>query len=89
MKTLVGDLIELALNGSFDVVVHGCNCQCAMGAGIAKSIKNHFPEAFAADQATERGNKNKLGTISHATVERDDCRFTVVNGYTQFHWRGR
>lgn len=45
MRNVQGDLIELALNGVFDVIVHGCNCQCTMGAGIAKSIRAKFPEA--------------------------------------------
>jgi O-acetyl-ADP-ribose deacetylase (regulator of RNase III) len=52
MKVVTGDLLKLALEGHFDVIVHGCNCQCAMGAGIALSIKNQFPEAYEADLRT-------------------------------------
>ena len=70
MKIVRGDLIKLALAGQFDVIVHGCNCMCAMGAGIAKGIKATFPEAYAADCATPRGAREKLGTISTARVER-------------------
>ncbi|MCA9060340.1 MAG: macro domain-containing protein [Planctomycetaceae bacterium] len=88
MKVVQGDLIQLALDCKFDVIIHGCNCQCTMGAGIAKSIKAAFPEAFAADQETNKGDRNKLGTISFASVTRDGHEITVVNGYTQFHWRG-
>jgi O-acetyl-ADP-ribose deacetylase (regulator of RNase III) len=88
MKIIRGDLLALALDGRFDVIVHGCNCQCAMGKGIAKSIKDQFPEAFAADKKTAPGERAKLGTISSAAIERDGVRFTVVNAYTQFHWRG-
>lgn len=36
MKTMLGDLLSLAIDGRFDVIVHGCNCQCTMGAGIAQ-----------------------------------------------------
>ena len=62
MKTVRGDLLKLALDGHFDVIVHGCNCQCVMGAGIALSIKNAFPEAFAADLATaNNGIPNTVG----------------------------
>lgn len=25
------DLIDLAKNGNFDVIIHGCNCFCTMG----------------------------------------------------------
>ncbi len=88
MKTRSGDLLQLVLDGEFDVIVHGCNCQCQMGKGIALSVKRRFPEAYAADLRTEKGDAAKLGTISVAGVERDGRRFSVVNGYTQFHWRG-
>lgn len=37
-----GDLISLALSGEFDVIAHGCNCFCNMGAGIAVSMRNTF-----------------------------------------------
>ncbi|WP_246740069.1 macro domain-containing protein [Bradyrhizobium aeschynomenes] len=88
MKIIKGDLIKLALDGHFDVIVHGCNCQCTMGAGIAKSIKDIFPEAYAADLSTPKGSREKLGSISAATVTRAGQQITIVNGYTQFHWRG-
>lgn len=88
MNIVQGDLIQLALDREFDVIVHGCNCQCTMGAGIAKAIKATFPEAFAADQETTKGDREKLGTFSFATVTRDGHEITVVNGYTQFDWRG-
>ena len=88
MQVLSGDLLRLALEGRFDVIVHGCNCQCAMGKGIALSIKNQFPEAYEADLRTPRGDRSKLGTISAADVVRPPARFTVVNAYTQFDYRG-
>jgi O-acetyl-ADP-ribose deacetylase (regulator of RNase III) len=88
MKSRRGDLIALAQAGDFDVIVHGCNCFCTMGAGIARGIAQHFPEALAADRATERGNQGKLGSISCAEVQRGDLQLTVVNAYTQFDWRG-
>jgi O-acetyl-ADP-ribose deacetylase (regulator of RNase III) len=88
MNTLQGDLIQLALDGRFDVIVHGCNCFCTMGAGIAKAIKQTFPEAFDADQRTGKGDRAKLGTFSQATVTRHGRAITVVNAYTQFDYRG-
>lgn len=88
MKTIQGDLLAFALDGTFDVILHGCNCQCQMGKGIALSIKKQFPEAYAADCATPKGDAAKLGTISAASIERGERRFDIVNGYTQFHWRG-
>ncbi|HEX5684367.1 MAG TPA: macro domain-containing protein [Ideonella sp.] len=88
MKQITGDLLQLALEGEFDVIVHGCNCQCQMGKGIALSLKRLFPEVYAADCATAKGDAAKLGTISVAPVNRDGVDFYVVNGYTQLHWRG-
>lgn len=59
-----------------------------MGKGIALSIKQQFPEAFEADVRTAKGDAAKLGTISTAMIVRPSATFTVVNAYTQFHWKG-
>ncbi|MCA9984626.1 MAG: macro domain-containing protein [Anaerolineales bacterium] len=88
MKVVYGDLIQLALAGQFDVIIHGCNCFCTMGAGIAKAIRREFPEAYAADQATIKGERQNLGTMSTATVERHGQQLTIVNGYTQYRYGG-
>jgi len=89
MKTIKGDLIQLALSGKFDLIVHGCNCFHTMGAGIAKVVANAFPEATEADRQTDFGDAAKLGTISTAKIERGNYEFVVANAYTQHDWRGR
>lgn len=87
MKTIHGDLIQLALAGRFDVIVHGCNCQCVMGAGIAKQIAKVFPEAKEEDIRSDGpSRKLKLGNISYVEVKRGPLRFTVVNAYTQLYY---
>jgi O-acetyl-ADP-ribose deacetylase (regulator of RNase III) len=83
-----GDLIDLAKNGEFDLIVHGCNCFYTMGAGIAKGIRAAFPAAYQADLATLRGDRAKLGTCTFAEVVRDGAPLIVVNAYTQFDFRG-
>jgi O-acetyl-ADP-ribose deacetylase (regulator of RNase III) len=88
MKTVSGDLIQLAMGGEFDVIVHGCNCFCTMGAGIAKGIKAAFPAAFDADRATSRGDRAKLGSCTFAEVDLNGTLLVVVNAYTQFDYRG-
>ena len=88
MKTVTGDLITLALEGEFDVIIHGCNCYNTMGAGIARAVRDRLPEAFAADRATIKGDFEKLGTYTSAEIVRDDVRFTVINAYTQGNYRG-
>jgi hypothetical protein len=35
MTTIPGNLIALANEGRFDLIIHGCKRQCTMGAGIA------------------------------------------------------
>ena len=59
-----------------------------MGGGIAKSMREQFPEAYHADLATKCGSKEKLGTFSFADIQRNNHQFIVVNAYTQFHWSG-
>ena len=81
MKIIRGDLIQLAKDKTFDVVVHGCNCQNNMGAGIALQIKKAFPEAYKADCATIVGDIGKLGKFSCAQID----GVYVVNAYTQFN----
>jgi O-acetyl-ADP-ribose deacetylase (regulator of RNase III) len=82
MKIIKGDLIKLAKQGTFDLIAHGSNCFCKMGAGIAKDIRIAFPEAWLADKKTVPGDKKKLGTITWA-----QCGdVIVVNAYTQFDY---
>lgn len=88
MKEQAGEIISLALQGRFDVLVHGCNCFCSMGAGVARLIQEEFPEAYAADLVTSKGDRRKLGNYSHATVKRGHYTLTIVNAYTQFHFQG-
>jgi type IV secretory pathway TrbL component len=83
MQTEKGDLIQKARAGEFDVIVHGCNCFCTMGAGIAKTIKQVFPAAYQADLATTAGDQAKLGTYSAAQVEVASKPLTIVGRSSQ------
>jgi len=89
MKIVEGDLIKLAIEGEFDLIVHGCNCFCTMGAGIAKTIKEYFPEAYEADMNTVRGSREKLGSITSTNVIRNNNNIIIVNGYTQYSPTGK
>ncbi len=88
MKLNYGNLLEMAKNGDFDVIIHGANAFHTMGAGIAKYIKQDFPEAYEADKKTVYGDKNKIGTFSEALIERNGHKFVVINAYTQFRFGG-
>lgn len=80
MNIIKGDLLQLADDGTFDVIVHGCNCFNTMGAGIALQIKNKYPAAYEADTNTIKGYKDKLGNYTSAKVG----DLTIVNAYTQY-----
>mgnify|MGYP000149060829 CR=1 FL=1 len=89
-----GNLIDMALQGSFDVIVHGCNCQITMGSGIAKEIKDRYPDAYAVDLYMDQDfgashRFHKLGNYSEATVYTDDTTFKIVNAYTQYDFLPR
>jgi O-acetyl-ADP-ribose deacetylase (regulator of RNase III) len=86
MIEIKGNIIQLALEGYFDVIVHGCNCFNTMGAGLALQIRNNFPEAYQADQRTGLGDKYKLGSFTRAEIVRPNTRFDVVNAYTQYRY---
>ncbi len=49
MRVVTGDVINLAELTDFDVIVHGCNCFCTWGAGIAKTLRDRYPHAYARD----------------------------------------
>jgi O-acetyl-ADP-ribose deacetylase (regulator of RNase III) len=83
MKSIDGDLLKFALEGRFDVIIHGCNCFHTMGAGIAKQIKGKFPQAYEADLETPYGSKKKLGKLSHCLIPKGRG-FIIVNAYTQY-----
>lgn len=44
MNSIKGDLIKLAIDSEFDLIIHGCNGFCTMGAGIAKTIKQKLKD---------------------------------------------
>lgn len=89
MKYIDGDLIRFCRAGKFDVMVHGCNCWCQMGSGIAKQVRAECPEAYMTDQMTNAGDMAKLGTLTYATIEPKqgrDAEFICVNLYSQYNY---
>lgn len=84
MKTVTGDLIKLAEQGYFDYIVHGCNCFCVMGGGIAAQLSIKYPQVLQADHCTKAGDSTKLGFWTEAVVRDDLHSFTVINAYTQY-----
>ena len=77
-----GDLIEMAKLGRFDVITHGCNCFCTMGAGIAPQMAKAFScDVFSMEKdhdfksnsyiKVRVGDVNKLGNIQIRTFYQD------------------
>lgn len=61
-----GDLIRLAKEGAFDVITHGCNCFCNMGAGIAPQMAKAFgTDRFKMEYPGSKGEITKLGQIDY------------------------
>jgi len=77
-----GDVVKLAKEGAFDVVVHGCNCLSTMGAGVAPQMA----KAFGCDKFEMElwgPAIEKLGNIDYVTFVDG---LTVVNAYTQYRY---
>lgn len=82
IKYTTGDLVKQS--DDFEVIAHCCNCFCTFGAGIAPQIKNKFPEAFAVDCATPKGDASKLGTITYTVQQTTPV---VVNLYGMYDFK--
>jgi O-acetyl-ADP-ribose deacetylase (regulator of RNase III) len=84
IKFVQGDLIQLIKDGCFDVVVHGCNCFNTMNSGIAKQLRETWPQIYMADCKTIKGDERKLGTWSKVYLTEEDC--FILNMYTQYRY---
>ena len=97
-KEIEGDLIKLALEGKFDVIAHGCNCFCTMGAGIAVQMAKTFGcDKYILESKEYKGDISKLGCIDHwhentfkggvdIHLTNINSKLYVVNAYTQYHY---
>lgn len=71
-----------------NIVIHQCNCFHTFGSGIAKTIKEMFPETYKSDLKTDFADKKKLGTFNLTKVKYDknrNLRF-ICNLYGQYHF---
>lgn len=89
IEVITGNLLDFADSGQFDIIVHGCNCFNRFGAGIAKQIRDRYPNAYDADLATISGDIKKLGNWTLARVINQPADFKVINAYTQYAYYGK
>jgi O-acetyl-ADP-ribose deacetylase (regulator of RNase III) len=64
MRTLTQIDGDIFLLPDIHIVGHQANCQNTMGSGIAKTIHEWYPEAYAADTTAAKFGRNKLGSVS-------------------------
>lgn len=76
------DLIKFVIKNKTNVA-HGCNCFNTMGAGVALSVRQMWPEMFYADSATLKGSTTKLGSYSWAKIGTNQYGFNL---YTQYNY---
>lgn len=96
MKVTEGNLIDLAENGEYDIIVQGCNCFNRMNSGIAKEIRTRYPQVYEADtKFIPKDPAGRLGKFSIAPcrykknnpeLDQNIFEFKVVNAYTQFRY---
>ena len=66
---------------------HQCNCFHTMGSGIAKYIREAYPQAYDADLQTKYMSRAKLGTFSLARVPvKDKPDNFIYNIYSQYEY---
>lgn len=82
LKHTKGNLLDLAEQGLFDVVVQGCNCFNTMGGGIAREIRERYPNVAYVDMQTNKGDYMKLGTWTWDVAGPNE--FILINAYTQY-----
>lgn len=91
-KEIEGDLIALAKQGKFDIIVQGCNCFCRQKSGVAKQMVEAFstnnPVLFTMEDDKYYGDISKLGNINYnyvvPAIHGPNKYLRAVNAYTQF-----
>jgi O-acetyl-ADP-ribose deacetylase (regulator of RNase III) len=83
-RHIIGDLLQ---QHDVDVIVHQVNCQGVMGAGIAKQIREQFPntyETYRKHCYNEAWKESLLGTCLYTKED----RFDICNAFGQnFYFR--
>jgi O-acetyl-ADP-ribose deacetylase (regulator of RNase III) len=74
MRVVQGDLLE----AKEEIIAHGCNCQGVMGSGVAKVIKEKWPEAFERYVDDLSNFSTKLGDATIVFTEEGKCVFNLL-----------
>ena len=70
------------------ILIHGCNCFCQWGAGVAKTMRELYPGAWQMDQMSVSGDKTKMGHYTFWTGKHHyyNQNVTVINLYSQYEY---
>lgn len=85
VEIIDGNLLDFP--NDINVIAHSCNTRNIMGAGIAKQIKDRYPEAYEADTKAYDTEYDKNGQYVHwlgkfSKAEINDRKY-IYNMYTQ------
>jgi len=81
IQEIDADLLEYPLQG----IIHQSNCFHTFGSGIARAIREKYPEAYDADlKSGAKGDSRRLGTFSVAHVLKEDKY--IFNLYGQYNF---
>lgn len=75
-----GNLLDV----NHGIIVHGCNAQGVMGSGVAKAVKDKYPDAFNQYKFDLDMKSMGLGDFSLYTVIPD--KLYVISAITQNHY---
>jgi O-acetyl-ADP-ribose deacetylase (regulator of RNase III) len=67
-KVIKGDIFDPKLDKIVRVIVHGCNAQGVMGSGIAKIIRDKYPEVYEDYKAHEAEHGLNLGDVLYTII---------------------
>jgi len=82
-KGNVFDAIDDTKNNSNCVLLHGCNINGVMGAGIAKEVRERYPYANQVYTEYLQSLENPASALGKYCLASVENNFTIINGFTQ------
>ena len=82
INEIKGDLLKRFDEEEFNIIMHGCNCQGIMGAGIALQIARKYPAAKHVDLLAFYETENPVNLLGNYTRTVADNK-VIYNLYTQ------
>lgn len=88
IELVKGCLLDAFDKGDVSIIGHCCNMQHVMGAGIAKQIKQRYPQAFIADGHWHKQHKDTRAFFSTALapIAGDTKQGIIFNLYGQVRY---